>query len=256
MRNSASGAKPGIEVSHLKRKRVLSDHKQVGKKLIPPLLQYGNFQEVSWANTMIPEFSWLALIHAQHGDTEGVRLITAIARAARVAGDDASKKLFASASDYSCLSPSAWSAVREKLPERDLGSIRDAIESLIALYGECPLRQVFELPPQPSGNVDQISDAVKALFRRRDRFPMMVQATAIWLGIDSGALPVNPHSSLANFPEIENYPETELSREVGSFIRATLNGLVGTGLICPPSQWAPYFWNRGLEISECRFADS
>jgi hypothetical protein len=56
---------------------------------------------------------------------------------------------------------------------------------------------------------------------------MMVQATVLHLMFDAHALKIHEGSALLKFPEIERYPSTELSREVGSMIRATLNGLFG-----------------------------
>ena len=85
---------------------------------------------------------------------------------------------------------------------------------------------------------------------------MMIQATAIWLGFDAGKLKVSEGLALAEFPEIERYPDTELSRRVGSGVRASLNMLIGAGQRQSIGEsWPSYFWNRGLTIDGCEFAD-
>jgi hypothetical protein len=82
---------------------------------------------------------------------------------------------------------------------------------------------------------------------------MLVQATATWLAFDSGKLKVKEGLALASFPEIEKYPETELSQKVGSGVRSTLNMLFGSAELCNSAEWPDYFWNRGLEVSKCEF---
>ncbi len=85
---------------------------------------------------------------------------------------------------------------------------------------------------------------------------MMVQATVLLLMFDADAFKVNEGSVLSKFVEIERYPNTELSREVGSMIRATLNGLFGQdNFRIKNSTWPQYFWNRGLAIDGCDFGD-
>jgi hypothetical protein len=74
---------------------------------------------------------------------------------------------------------------------------------------------------------------------------MMVQATAIWLAFDAGIL------SLARFPEIEHYPETELSQKIGASIRDGLNMFFGSQIHYSDATWPDHFWNRGLAIEPC-----
>ena len=56
---------------------------------------------------------------------------------------------------------------------------------------------------------------------------MMVQATVVWLAFDAGALKARKGLSLAQLPEIEHYPDTELSKRVGGAIRSSLNMFFG-----------------------------
>ncbi|MBK8982398.1 MAG: hypothetical protein IPM38_08810 [Ignavibacteria bacterium] len=61
-----------------KQKKVLDDHKQIGKKFIPPLLQLGNFQDVDWQTIMIPELIWIGLINEMYGIKKGADLSLAL----------------------------------------------------------------------------------------------------------------------------------------------------------------------------------
>jgi hypothetical protein len=126
----------------------------------------------------------------------------------------------------------------------------------VALYPDCPLKVLFS--SGAGGQSDQhervVRQVVQSLYARAEYGPMMVQATAIWLAFDAGILHVNPDVALAQFPEIEAYPDTEISRRVGASIRASLNLFFGSEQMTS-GEWPRYFWNRGLEISRCEFSD-
>jgi hypothetical protein len=59
--------------------------------------------------------------------------------------------------------------------------------------------------------------------------------------------------SLANFPEIEKYPDTPESERVGSGVRAAIISFFGSSYDLS-STWPAYFWNRGLELESCNYA--
>lgn len=83
---------------------------------------------------------------------------------------------------------------------------------------------------------------------------MMVQATATWLAFDADVLKVAAGLALANFPEIDQYPDTEVSRRVAASIRSTLNVLFGSEIhFGGSSDWPHQFWNRGLALETCEF---
>jgi len=244
----------------LNRRRVLADHQSRGKTLVPPFTHMiGPLQEVSWVNTMIPEVSWIGLIQDQHGHRRGVELITSFARTARSVRTGGSRNIFAATSSYSDISGPEWAQLRETMAGTgELVQIQESLEPLIALYPECPLGPVFASPPATDREnaLERMSGLVSSLFRRADRDPMMVQATAIWLAFDAGVLKVQKGISLARLPEIEHYPDTEISKKVGGAIRASLNMFFGQEqLYAHGSTWPGYFWNRGLALTPCDLSD-
>lgn len=244
----------------VKRRQILTDHKKRGKTLVPPFTHMlGPLQEVSWVNTIIPEVSWIGLIQYQHGYRRGVELITSLARTVRSVRSDGSRHIFAAASSYAEVSGPEWVQLRETMAATgDLFQIRESLEPLITLYPECPLGPVFAAPPvTPHENaLHRMTSLVSSLFRRADRDPMMVQATVIWLALDAGVLKVQKGLSLEKFPEIERYPDTEISRKVGGVIRASVNMFFGQEqLYSHASPWPRYFWNRGLALTPCELSD-
>ena len=64
------------------RSQILSDHKRIKKKLVPPILQIGKFHEVKWVDYILPELLWLGLLNEFHGLKLGAELGLSLANAA------------------------------------------------------------------------------------------------------------------------------------------------------------------------------
>jgi hypothetical protein len=237
-------------------KKVLQDHKKRGSLLVAPFNAIvGSLGEVSWIKTMIPELLWIALIQRQHGHRRGVELITSFTRLVRTISKLPTPNAFASTSSYASLSVDEGEELKNELSKRDrLDPIRSSLHPLISWYPFAPLRILFESNVIGATREEllPLKDVVASLYPRDDIEPMMVQATAIWLGFDSGLIKVAEGLALAKFPEVENYPTTELSLKVGASIRASLNGLFGSGASgYSTSDWPFRFWDRGIEIEPC-----
>jgi len=237
------------------RRRALSDYKQRGKILVPPFTHVlGPLSEVSWIKTILPELLWIALVHNFHGDKRAVEIITSFSRLARSIKANSSNKWFAATSDYASLSSADYEQLRLALQQEVLTAILVPLKPLVSWYPECPLAKLFPEPPRRSPRRDTLpplKDAIASLYRRSERGPMMVQATAIWLAFDADLLKVTSDLSLARFPEIEHYPDTEISQKIGGSIRAGLNMFFGSGTRYSDASWPDYFWNPGLAIEPC-----
>ena len=209
---------------------------------------------------MIPEIFWIGLIQAHHGHKRGVDLITSIARAARIACPNPQSRIFGATSTYSQLSEIEWGHVRARLAETgDLFPIQDALRPLVINYPNCPFLKLFssQLDEPSPEHLGVLKQQVNSMYDRKEYEPMMFQATFIWLAFDANMLKVVKDLALAKLPEIEQYPATELSRQVGASVRATLNMCFGSFSEHYPSScsWPVYFWNRGLILDDCEFAD-
>lgn len=74
----------GIRKFFLKKKtkKILKDHKQIGKKFVPPMLQLqGGMKFVKWLDKILPELIWLRLLHEKLGIKRSVEICCSIARA-------------------------------------------------------------------------------------------------------------------------------------------------------------------------------
>ena len=162
-------------------------------------------------------------------------------------------------SSFDLLSETESEHLRNTLEDRgELCAVCEPLEALVSWYPECPLSRIFCGPNKMSSadGLDRLKSVVAWMHYRAEREAMLVQATVLQLIFDADAFKVHEGSVLSKFVEIERYPNTELSREVGSMIRATLNGLFGhDNLRLKNSTWPQYFWNRGLVVDACDFGD-
>lgn len=235
-----------------KKRRILDDHQQQGKRFIPPLLRLGKFESVRWQLPILPELLWLALLNESHGLQTGAEVALSLALAAEKA---AHGEWFAPTSAYSILSDEQRRHVLEEVSRNGkIEAVRRPLASLIWFYPECPLKFLFPdgVRHLEAGALSKLKSILGELYYRAEHPAMLMQANAVYIAFVTNLLKVPPHVSLANFPEIAKYPETAESKRVGSMVRATITGMFGQKYN-NSSVWPSYFWNRGLELERCDF---
>lgn len=242
-------------------KKILQDYKRQGKTFIPPFThKLGPLHEMSWVKIILPELVWIALIQEYYGHSKGVALITSLTRLARKSAPAEKIRIFATISSFSEMTAEEQLCFQGGLAASgELFEIQKALRPLIVFYPECPLGFLFSTRPSLTDagttELETFKILVAALYDKTSRNTMMVQATAVWLAFDSGGLKVFEGLALASFPEIEKYPDTELSKRVAGSIRASLPMFFTEHHYPVNSNWPKYFWNRGFEIDRCYFGD-
>jgi len=238
-------------------KSVLADHKKDGKKLIPPYVAaFGQPSHVSWIDTIIPEVIWIALLHEKFGQKEGIALALELAQAADKITQANGKTFFAAASDYGSLDAEQKSSlVRVLADSKRLILFRQALLPLLQFYPSCPLNFLAssEIVPEPSEALQCLKSVLSNLFDKERQSTVFVQATVVYLAFVLDRLKVREGLTLASFPEVENYPATEMSKRVAASVRSTILTFFGSAKDDASSSWPAEFWNRGMEIETCIF---
>lgn len=246
-----------------KDKQILGDHKRVKSKFIPPAIHLlGGFVEISWTQYGIPELVWIRLLNEKHGIKTGAEIALRFTEMClKQFPEGETKPLLGSLSSFKKLSPDKQAYIAHELRGSPWHKpLIEACGGLIAHYPNCPLAFVAvetDLKPYRTAiELQRISDSIVPLFDKMDSETVFAQATCYYLGVLQGKIHVAAHLPAAKFPEIEKYPNTELSRQVASSVRMMILSLVG-GMPDnnPDRQWADYFWNRGLEITPCGIND-
>ena len=237
------------------RKPILADHRKVKSKLVAPFNDaFGPMREVSWINTMVPELLWIALVHEKHGSRRGVEIITAFTRDVRASDPARQGVIWAAAGKYASIPNAELQVIVQQRGAAYADELWAPLAPLASWYPTHPLNALFpnNIPSACPEGLAHLKAIVTGLFDRSARNSMLVQATAIWIAFDAARLKVAPHLALAEFPKIEEYPNTERSKQVAGSIRATLNQMFGdTKWMASGTDWPTAFWNRGLEIGPC-----
>lgn len=238
------------------RPGVLADHKRVGKKFVPPFLaDLGPFNEIRWANDLVPELAWIALLCTTHGLKTGTDLARRMALASVGARRAKDKAWFAVTSTYTVLDSAEQQAVLAALEhDRVVQPIREALSPLLVLYPECPLRFLVGDDFQaPNDSLETFTKVLASLFDKSETPATFAQATAVYIAFVSDMLKVFKGLALAKFPAIEHFPSTEESQRVASSVRSTMLLLYEHFKVDQSSAWISYFWRRGLELDGCKF---
>jgi len=240
-----------------KQSKVLSDHRKIGSRFVPPLVdRIGPLLETSWIEVTIPELLWISCLHDAEGLKRGTEYAIKLAKAALEA-HPSSKTWFAAATSYSQLSPEEATVIVDSLKSGDcLEAIQQSLAAIQYFYPESPLRFLYstgdQTVPDEQESLSNLGNQVFNLYDKTSKSATQVQAAAVYIGFVNNRLRVPVDSPIAQFPEIERYPDTELSRMIASTVRALVPMLIPHEEGEFHTDWSEYFWNRGMEIDECR----
>lgn len=231
---------------------VLGSYRKVGAKFVPPLLDMPTrLDYISWASHTMPELIWLDVLADRVSHRFAAKVAEKIAQYFK--GRDNRDCWWAFISDYSRLTDEDAAGMREHLlKEGILPQLTESLADFLDLYPACPISRFGD--QRPSGIVDvgylaRFENRMRELEDKRSRNGVLIQAQALYLGFALGKLHVKRGLALADFPEVERYPDTEKSRIVGASVCAAVNMMAGTTLPkYSEDTWVQYFWKRSLDL--------
>jgi hypothetical protein len=239
-----------------KRGKVLGSYQKVGAKFIPPMLQNFKMEHVSWDSQTMPELIWWDVLFDMAPRRFAAKVAEGLARYFK--GHAEQKHWWGFTSNYAHLSDEGVARLRAYLSdERLLNGLTECMSNFLELYPSCPVARL--LGWRASGAIDiaylsRFEDRVRVLENKRSRNGVLIQAQAIYMAFLSDRFKVAEGLALANFPEVEHYPDTEESLRVGAAVCATVNMMAGESLAkYSENRWVQYFWNRSLELRPMNF---
>lgn len=236
-----------------KAKKILSDHKKVGKKFIPPMLQLqGGMKFVKWLDNVLPEILWIGMMQEKLGIKRSIEICCVIAKTMKNICQEQHSN-FALISSYKKLNTTQYTALANELGENNLLSeISFSLKSLLMLYPSCPLNRVVSIEENNTSHGEALNEFKTILdryFDRRVHSTNVMEATALCMCMLSGHVKytnnVRPPDINALLTEL---PGSATYEKVASSVRATTLSLVSN----VDEEWPCYFWGRGLLIDECK----
>jgi hypothetical protein len=236
--------------------KVLGSYRKVGTTFVPPLLQSFKFEYVSWSSQTMPELIWWDVLADKMSDRFAATVAEEIAKYFRAKG--AKDHWWAFISDYNHLTDEDACELRAHLSEVNiLPQIVASLNDFLYLYPSCPLSKIFDLRPTnlvEVGYLSRFETRLGKLEDKRSRNGVLVQAQTVYMAFISGRMHVRADLALADFPEVESYPTTKKSLEVGASICAVVSMLAGGLPKYLDDAWVQYFWRRSLELRPLDFS--
>lgn len=244
--------KQGYQKKAQTKSNVLEGYKKVGSKFIPPFMhRLGPINSISYARQTLPELIWWDVLIDKISHKFTAELAVAIATHFKERNQ--THKWWSFISDYSLLNDTEWDDLKRTINKKSmLLPLQDALKCFLDLYPECPLNKFLD--SHPSGSIDiaylsRFENRFAGAENKRSRAGVLLQGQVVYMGFVIGKLHVKEGLGLANLPEIQKYPDTELSLQVGASVCAAVNGFSGRMLPdYSKNAWVQYFWNRSYDF--------
>ncbi len=235
---------------------VLKDHKQVGRKLIPPMMQLPNMKETSFRDNTLPCLVWMSAIFLRANDRMAVHFLTEFLVKCKDILDDEKMPPLAFLNNFNKLSKQDKDKIIAELnDDAMLQFLRENLEHQHHLLKEYPLSFLFDDYPYGVDKDDALNllkEDVDALLDRYTSHSTKVQTTAMVSMAATGKLFFGPKIDIPDFNAIFTDPDSKESKRVASFVRCNLNAGAGFGAIeGGKNEWSDSFWKDVFLISEC-----
>jgi hypothetical protein len=238
-------------------KRVLDGYKKIGTTFVPPMVhRVGPWEFTSWSSQIMPELIWWDVLIDRVSHRFATKVAEEIAKYFKT--KDKRDCWWAFISDYARLGTDDMRGLKEHLKRANvLALLMGSLIDFVNLYPACPIAPFLD--QSPTGIVDvgylqRFENRMRELEDKRSRSGVLVQAQPIYMGFVLGKLFVKKGLALADFPEVEKYPATELSKRVGASICAAVNMMAGSMLPkYSEDAWVQYFWQRSLDLRPLDF---
>lgn len=235
--------------------RVLKDHRKVGKKLIPPLMQIPNLKEVSYRDNMLPNLVWVSAIFLRNPDRKSVQcIVNFLIRCKEILADDNLPALIF-LNNFDRLRTEQKSKIVEGLEDLSmLNFLRENLTHQFNLFDNYPLSFLLDgcSGLNKENDLNKLKEDVAALLDRHTLHSTKVQTTALVSMMATGKLILPSSIDLPDFNSIFTSPDSDESQKVASFVRASLNNnSVFEDTENNIHDWSKSFWKQSFDLEGC-----
>lgn len=238
----------------MKKHSVLNDHVKRGNTFYPPLLANKgiNVEQAEWRRRIVPELIWLVPLFNKYGVEKAKSLAYALCRAV---GEESGWSFIGTISCFRKLKPVQKSAIRKRMQAAGiLTDLCDALEPILRMYPKCPLRFLMgdnKLTVNKQNAMKYIAPLLEEFLFRGEILPTLIQGIYYDINLKMGRMHFNKGLSPHNTSKLSDYPDTDESRQVASFIRCFISQI---GMLKKDLWWPEYFWQQGNNLGSCQFS--
>lgn len=236
--------------------QVLRDHKKVGQKFIPPLMQLPNMKETSFRDNILPCLIWLSAIFLRNPDRQSVHyVIEFLIKCKGILNDDKSPALVF-LNNFDKLTAEQKGKISEGIEDQAmLNFIRESLVHQHHLLEGYPLGFLFEdyvYGVDREEALEHLKEDVSALLDRYTMHSTKVQTTAFVSMTATGKLFLSSAIDLPDFNSIFTAPDSDESKRVASFVRANINAGAGfQDAEGGENEWSKSFWSQCFDLEVC-----
>jgi hypothetical protein len=240
--------------------KVLQDHKKVGKKFIPPIMQMEQMRETSFVEERLPCLIWISALYGRLHDKKATEIVVDFVETAHKSCNEDKVAPLQYLSSFASLSETNKASVRQAIKVKPyFDTLLTTIEHQFHLLNRYPLAFLFsdhQYGVDREDAIQMLKEDVNRLFDRTASHAVKVQVTAMYTQLVTGNMKISAHIDLPDFNVIFTAPESEDAKRVASFARANINGLAPVlqkELGIPCNDWPRLFWNDVFKLDGCEY---
>lgn len=234
---------------------ILQDHKKVGQRLIPPMMQLENIKETSFREDTLPCLIWISAIFLRLSNRQAANIIVDFVVSCDKTLEGESPRL-AFLNNYNELSPENKRSILDNMDPDMLEVLRENLVHQYHLIKDYPLAFLFdgyEYSIDRDEAIDFLTEDVDALLNRYTQHSTKVQTTAYVSLAATKKIFISSKIDMPDLNCIFTAPNSDDAKKVASFVRASLNA--GAGMLGEIEEqhnlWAASFWKQAFDLRGC-----
>ena len=238
----------------MKNKKILQNHKKVGSKFIPSFLVSKEgwetkFIGVDLSQDILSEIIWIQYLNDFYDVEYSAELVHDFINYIENVYFSDSKLMYGFISNLDALSDFEISNIRNQIVDYYwYHDLRLGLEKFNQILPFNPLNKFFlEIPKKDNNNIEYLKNTLLKLSSKNNREYVLCVTNLMLVYNKIGRLMISENINIAQPKEILNYPKTDESLKLASFMRSMIHGLIKNENFNHYKNWNKNFWNYIVE---------
>lgn len=243
-----------------KNKKILEDHKKIGKKLVPPMMHSLPLQETDYINDLLPEIIWIGLIHESIGYRNGIDMVRSFVKSVYDSYESENYINFSIASNLNKLSAQEKEKCVQKLLKNEIFlEVSEILSPLVYFYSDSPFSFLNrEVDLTKAEEVELLGRLKKCIANHFDRYgtpSAMAQLNVFYTRVLDGKIFFTRDMNIPDFNSLLDAPDSEEARMAAAFVRSEVKQEYMFGRYGYDNAWSKSFWNQSYFLGDCELGD-